>query len=287
MINVKNLFHSYTYDKNYAVKNVSFDVERGEIFGFLGPNGAGKSTTQKILTGLLPLQKGQVTLNNKKLTERKIFFEEIGVSFEHPNLYKKLSGLENLKFYSNMFSGETEDVNELLDMVDLLQAGNKRVESYSKGMKQRLVFARSLINKPLIWFLDEPISGLDPASARNIKDIIMSKKKEDTTVFLTTHNMNVAEELCDRIALINNGEIVTIDTPRNLKIKYGKRAVEVEYLHEGAAKKETLLLDREEDKKHFSELFADDKIERVHSQEATLETVFLKLTGMELKSHEK
>lgn len=284
MIKVKDLFHSYTKDENYAVKNVSFEIQKGEIFGFLGPSGAGKSTTQKILIGLLPLQKGNVSIdeNDIRKSSRELF-NSIGVSFERPNVYKKLTGVENLKFFSEMFGVSTEDPYKLLKMVGLEDAANKKAGGYSKGMLQRLVFARSMINNPKIWFLDEPTSGLDPNTTSVIKGIIKRKQEQGTTIFLTTHNMNIAEELCDRVAFISNGEISAIDSPRNLKLKYGEKLVSIEYVENGILKKESLSLIDEQHKARINEIIANSKIETMHTQEATLEEIFIKITGKELK----
>jgi fluoroquinolone transport system ATP-binding protein len=286
MIEVRNLYHSYTRDNNYAVKDVSFTVDRGEILGLLGPNGAGKSTTQKVMIGLLPLQKGKVTLDGVDVRQgRKDLYEKIGISFEQPNLYKKLTGYENLKMYSRLFSGETAGPEELLKLVDLWGARDKRAEGYSKGMQQRLVFARSLVNRPRIWFLDEPTAGLDPNNARQVKDIILEKKQAGASIILSTHNMAIAEELCDRVALINSGEIVALDTPRNLKLQFGQRLVRVEYRRDGALVQDILALETEADKARLAHLLAEEDVETVHSQEATLETVFIKLTGRRLSEH--
>jgi fluoroquinolone transport system ATP-binding protein len=284
MLKVKELYHSYTNDENYAVKGISFDIKEGEIFGFLGPNGAGKSTTQKILIGLLPLQKGKASIAGidvRKPTEK--MFNLIGVSFEHPNIYKKLTGYENLDFYRKMYSVSTEDPMKLLRMVGLEHAATKKAGEYSKGMKQRLVFARSLINKPKLWFLDEPISGLDPTTANQIKEIIWQKKKEGVTIFLTTHNMHIADELCDRVAFINEGKIELIDSPRNLKLKYGEKLVRVEYKENGELIRENLSMISEKDREKLHRLIDKGRIETMHSQEATLEEIFIKVTGRGLK----
>ncbi|KXG77464.1 ABC transporter ATP-binding protein [Thermotalea metallivorans] len=284
MLTVKNLYHSYTNDNRYAVQDIHFEIEKGEIFGFLGPSGAGKSTTQKILIGLLPLQRGEVRIADidiRKPTEQ--LFNIIGVSFEQPNIYKKLTGLENLEFYRKMFSVPTEDPMKLLRMVGLEQAANKRAGGYSKGMMQRLVFARSMLNAPKMWFLDEPTSGLDPNTASQIKEIIWQKRKEGATIFLTTHNMHIADELCDRVAFINDGKIELIDSPRNLKLKYGERMVLVEYKEGGMVKKEYLSMVEEKDRKRLNRLIDEGNIETMHSQEATLEEIFIKVTGRGLK----
>ncbi len=280
MISVKNLYHDYTGKGLYAVSDVSFAIEEGEIFGFLGPSGAGKSTVQNIMTGLLELQKGDVLYDNQSIKNMKSgFFNRIGVSFEHPNLYSKLTGYENLKYYGGLFDVPTENPVKLLGMVGLEDAVNKKASEYSKGMKQRLVFARSIINNPEILFLDEPLSGLDPSTASVIKEIIVSKKKAGCTIFLTTHNMFVADELCDRVAFINEGRVAAIDSPRNLKLEYGQKSVKVEYKDEDSLAGEVFFLENEKDRTEFNNLIASRNILTIHSQEATLEQIFIKLTG--------
>lgn len=284
MIKVNNLYHSYTKDNTYAVNNISFEVKDSEIFGFLGPSGAGKSTTQNILIGLLKLQKGKVFINDKEINKaKKDLFNKIGVSFEHPNVYKKLTGVENLEFHSSMYTVPTEDPIKLLKMVGLEEAVNKRAEGYSKGMLQRLVFARSMINNPKLWFLDEPTSGLDPTTAATIKNIIKKKQKEGTTIFLTTHNMQIADELCDRVAFITDGEIITIDSPRKLKLKYGEKLVKItQRTEKGIVEKRYSIID-EDEKQQLKEIIDNNNFETMHSQEATLEEIFIKVTGRRLK----
>ena len=280
MIEVENLFYSYTHDENYAVEGISFEIDEGKIFGFLGPNGAGKSTTQKILTGLLPIQKGKAIVAGEDITKVSgSFYNMIGVSFEQPNVYMKLSGYENLKFFASMFDVTTEDPYELLRLVGLEEVAHNKAKTYSKGMLQRLVFARSLINRPKIWFLDEPVSGLDPATAAQIKELIKRKKEEGITIFLTTHNMHVAEELCDRVAFIDAGKIVLIDTPRNLKLRYGERLVKVEYKSDGKVERELLSMAKTTDIEKLNGLINSGKIETIHSMEASLEDIFIKVTG--------
>ena len=284
MIKVKNLYHSYTNDNAYAVQDVSFEIGKGEIFGFLGPSGAGKSTTQKILIGLLPLQKGEVSIANMDIRKPKEeMFNLIGVSFEQPNIYKKLTGLENLEFYRKMFSVPTEDPMKLLKMVGLEHAAKKRAGGYSKGMMQRLVFARSMLNTPKMWFLDEPTSGLDPTTANQIKEIIWQKRSEGATIFLTTHNMHIADELCDRVAFIHDGKLELIDSPRNLKLTYGEKMVQVEHRIGETLKKEYFSMVEEKDKQRLNQLISQGTIETMHSQEATLEEIFIKVTGRGLK----
>ncbi len=283
MIKVQNLTHRYNGNTVDAVHDVNFEIEKGEIFGFLGPSGAGKSTVQNILIGLLPLQKGNVIYDSGSLKNMtKTFFEKVGVSFELPNIYEKLTGYENLKYYAGLFNRKTEDPDKILERVGLSDARNKKAQDYSKGMKQRLVFARSIINNPEILFLDEPLSGLDPTTAKKIKEIIKEKKRQKNTIFLTTHNMFVAEELCDRVAFINEGRIVAMDTPKNLKLQYGTKSVKVEYKEAEGVKSEIFFLDKGNEKERLSDLMKTKDVVTVHSQEATLEQIFIKLTGREL-----
>jgi len=284
MIEVNNLYYSYSRNTEYAVKGISFEVKEGEVFGFLGPNGAGKSTTQKILTGLLPLQKGSARVMDVDVSKTTSeFYNRIGVSFENPNLYLKLTGLENLEYFASLYDVPTADPMNLLEMVGLKEAAKKKAGEYSKGMQQRLVFARSLINNPKIWFLDEPVSGLDPSTSSSIRKVIKERNTEGTTIFLTTHNMHVADELCDRVAFIVSGEISLIDSPRNLKLKYGKRLVEVEYKANGSLRKEKISLTHPADRERLNSLLNSEVIETIHSKEATLEEIFIKATGEELR----
>lgn len=283
MIKVKNLHHSYNKDDQFAVKGISFEVKEGEIFGFLGPSGAGKSTTQGILTGLLQLQDGDVEVagyNVKKMDNK--MFNKVGMSFEQSNVYSKMTAKENLDFYRKLFDGETREPEELLKLVGLDGKEDIRAGEFSKGMKHRLTFARSMINNPELWFLDEPTTGLDPAIASEIKEIIKAEKKKGTTIFLTTHNMHIADELCDRVAFIVDGEIQLIDSPRNLKLQYGDQLVEVEYLKEGDTVKEKLSTVLNEDKEKLQNIIANYQIETMHTKEATLEEIFIKVTGREL-----
>ncbi len=280
MIQVRNLYHDYSGKGVNSVEDVSFSIAKGEIFGFLGPSGAGKSTVQNIMTGLLPLQKGVVTYNDKSITGiQGDFFNRIGVSFEHPNIYVKLTGYENLKYFAGLFGVPTEDPMKLLEEVGLKDAAYKKAGAYSKGMKQRLVFARSLINRPEILFLDEPLSGLDPSTGKRIKNLILEKKQAGCTIFLTTHNMNLADEVCNRVAFLNDGKIVALDTPRNLKLRFGQRSVEVEYGSGLDVLKEVLFIENETDRKRLNALVDQGSIQTIHSQEATLEQIFVKLTG--------
>ena len=280
MIKVQGLYHSYKNDKQYAVKDANFEIPKGEVFGFLGPSGAGKSTTQGILTGLLPLQKGQVSVAGYDIQNiKRTMFNKIGMSFEQSNVYSKMTAKENLDFYRKLFDVKTRDSEELIKLVGLDGKENVRAGDFSKGMKHRLTFARSMINNPELWFLDEPTTGLDPAIAANIKDIIREQNKKGVTIFLTTHNMFIADELCDRVAFIVDGEIKLIDSPRNLKLDYGEQMVEVEYQKNGNIVSDTFSTVLETDKKKLKSVIDSYNIQSMHTKEATLEEIFIKVTG--------
>lgn len=280
MITVKNLYHAYGKDGKYAIKDVSFEVKEGEVFGFLGPSGAGKSTTQGILTGLLKLQKGEVTVAGHNIKEFKnAMYNKIGMSFEQSNVYTKMTAKENLEFYRKLFDVETLEPQDLLDLVGLGDKGDVKTGEFSKGMKHRLTFARSMINKPTLWFLDEPTTGLDPAISAEIKDIIKAKQQEGVTIFLTTHNMYIADELCDRVAFIVDGEIKLIDSPKNLKLQYGEKFVDVEYLKDDKTIKATFSTTLKEDIKRLQDVLGSYQIVTMHTKEATLEEIFIKVTG--------
>jgi len=280
MIKVKNLYHSYSNDESYAVNDISFEIEKGEIFGFLGPSGAGKSTTQNILAGLLQLQKGEVEVAGFDVKHIKNkMFNKIGMSFEQSNVYNKMSVLENLEFYRKLFDVKTREPMELIKMVGLDGKEKIKAGKYSKGMKHRLTFARSMINNPEIWFLDEPTTGLDPAIAANIKDIIKEENKKGVTVFLTTHNMFIADELCDRVAFIVDGKIRLIDSPKELKLRYGEKLVEVEYFRNGELIKDRFSTVVEEEKNQLIEVIKKNNVQTMHTKEATLEEIFIKVTG--------
>jgi len=283
-IQVNNLEFSYPKSKKKAVSDVSFRIRKGEIFGFLGPNGAGKTTTQKIIIGLLKGYDGNVEVLGKNLQIWKTdLYNRVGVGFELPNHYQKLTALENLQFFSSFYRKKTLDSMDLLKMVELEKDANQRVGTFSKGMKSKLNFARSLINDPEVLFLDEPTTGLDPVSSRLIKDIIKQKRKEGKAIFLTTHNMNDADELCDRVGFIVDGELVLVESPRELKIRHGKKIVKVEYLKDNDLLREDFELKNLASNKKFSSLLRSGNVQTIHTAEATLEDIFIKATGRKLK----
>ena len=281
MIEVKNLTFSYGKDKQ-ALHGLNFTVGDGEIFGFLGPNGSGKSTTQKILTGILKGHGGMVSLFGKELrsTHTQEFFQKIGVLFEFPYLYANLSALDNLHYFSSFYPKEQlRDAEEVLDELEFKRDFlRKPVSSYSKGMRQRVSMARALISNPELLFLDEPTSGLDPTGAVLFRRIIENERQKGTTVFVTTHNMLDADLLCDRVAFISNGNIVALDTPKNLKEQNSNHRIVVDYLYQGRREEKTL----EAPELKAGIPFAYDELISIHSQEPTLEEIFIQCAGRRL-----
>ena len=283
MIEVNNLSYIYAGTTQPALNRLSFHVTCGEIFGFLGPSGAGKSTTQKILNGLLKEYQGTVTVLGRDLkTWRSDYYEHIGVAFEQPNHFLKLTALENLAYFRSLYSGATEEPQTLLEQVGLAEDGMKPVAQFSKGMGTRLNIARALLNKPQLLFLDEPTSGLDPVNARQIKDLLRQKKLEGTTIFLTTHNMTVADELCDRVAFLVDGAINLIAAPAELKHERGKRIVRVEYGVNSHRHNNVYPLDGLGENAGFLDLLRKEHIQTIHTQEPTLEEIFIRVTGRNL-----
>ena len=281
MIEIQAL--SFSYTKAPFIEDVSFAVEKGEIFGFLGPSGAGKSTLQKILTGLLPDYGGSAKAFGTEVKRHgKYFYERIGIDFEFPTLYDKLTGRQNLAFFASLYSGGTRDPGELLACVELQNDANKRVSDYSKGMKSRLGFIRALVNDPDILFLDEPTSGLDPANARLMKNVILEEKAKGKTVILTTHNMQDAQELCDRVAFIVSGRIKVLDTPHNLIMQKGVGSIHYSWLENGQEQTSECAPDQTGSDERLCELVRQGRILTIHSAEPNLGDIFMEVTGRAL-----
>jgi len=280
MISVANLRFRYDSGSTEVISGISFQIKKGEIFGFLGPSGAGKSTTQKILTGQLKSYSGSVIVAGEEIrnADRQLY-NLIGVAFEFPNLYEKLTALENLKLFGSFYDRQLIDPGKLLGMVNLYDDLNTLVGSFSKGMKMRLNFVRSIMHNPELLFLDEPTAGLDPVNAKTVKDIIRSLKNQGTTVFLTTHNMNDAESLCDELALIDNGNLIVNGTPADLKLRFGEDKIRVTLRQGGSRILSEYSLKGIGSDKDFLETLKSGEIETIHSCEASLEDIFIKVTG--------
>ncbi|MGH8875734.1 MAG: ABC transporter ATP-binding protein [Stackebrandtia sp.] len=283
VIDIDGLTFTYPKSSEPAIRGIDVTVDAGEVFGFLGPSGAGKSTTQKILTGLLSGHGGSVSVWGKEPSDWKSeYYEHIGVSFELPNHYLKLTGLENLEFFASLYSGPTEDPKSLMERVGLADAADTRVGKYSKGMQMRLVFIRALLHRPQLLFLDEPTSGMDPANARIVKEMIAELRAEGRTVFLSTHDMTTADQLCDRVAFMVDGRIAALASPTEHRLSRSRRQVTVTYRVGAALETKEFPLDGLGEDEAFRALLREQHVESVHSQEADLEDVFIDVTGRRL-----
>ena len=272
MIVVKNV--TKKFGQKVALEEISFEVNKGEIFGFLGPSGSGKTTMIKILTGQLNADSGQTELLGKvseKLTPADL--EQIGLVSDTSGFYEKLSLYKNLQAYAKLYGKPNARVDEVLKQVDLYESKNLAAEKLSTGMKQRMFLARALINKPQVLFLDEPTSGLDPTTSKKIHELLLELKESGTTIFLTTHDMNEATLLCDRLSLLNRGHLIEYGTPSSIIQKYN---------HE--KKVQLTFADETQTEITFEELGQTDlaQVVAIHSCEPTLEEIFIQLTGEKL-----
>ena len=283
VVDVRGLTFTYPGADEPALRDVSFSIGEGEVVGVLGPSGAGKSTTQKVLTGLLEEYAGSAKVFGSEVADQGgAYYERIGVSAESPTSYRKLTGRENLALFASLYARETMDPLSALALVGLADDADRRVAEYSKGMAMRLNLARALLHEPELLFLDEPTNGLDPANARTVKDLIRERRDAGATVFLTTHDMSVADELADRVAFIVDGELPVIDAPKALKLAHGEPSVRVEYREDGSLLAEEFPLAGLSGDGRFAEVLARD-VETIHTEEATLEDVFIAVTGESLR----
>jgi ABC-2 type transport system ATP-binding protein len=263
-----------------AVDGITFSVAEGEVFGLLGHNGAGKTTTIRMLTGRARPTAGTATVAGYDIVRQRDDIKPvINAVFEDPNLYERFSGRDNLKLFAELYGAPASRADELLETVGLSAAAKRKVKTYSSGMKQRLLVARALVNKPRVLFMDEPTRGLDPTSARELRALVSRLSDEGTTIFLTTHYMEEADELCDRVAFLSQGRIVAMDTPRELKLQQGERRAIV-LLQDRT--EHSLRLDDPADAAKLDQWMRDGLVLTVHSQEGTLEDVFVALAGRAL-----
>ena len=278
MITVQDL--SFSYTKTPFLRDISFEVPQGEILGFLGPSGAGKSTLQKILIGMLPRYGGSVRIQEREVRGGSSgFYEHIGIDFEFPTLYEKLTGRQNLRFFGSLYQTPTQNIDALLDAVGLMASADQLVSEYSKGMKSRLNFIKALLHDPALLFLDEPTSGLDPTNAHVIKQMILSQKRMGKTIILTTHNMEDATLLCDRVAFIVDGELRALDTPHNFIRRKAAAEVVYTYMENGDERRGACALQATAQDAQLASLLAQNRLTTIHSREQTLGDVFMEITG--------
>lgn len=290
LIEVAELGFTYTGATRRTLEGISFCLDAGGIYGFLGPSGAGKSTTQKILYRLLQGYSGSVRLFGREISRWGTeLYNHIGIGFETPNLYSKLSGRENLLFslaMRNQPKADSDLLDKAAERLGLADALDARVETYSKGMRMRLSFLRAVLHGPELLFLDEPTSGLDPLWARRIKDWILELRAAGTAVFITTHSMELADELCDSVGFLVDGQLMLQDSPETLKRRYGKAGIEIFGTTEAGAPL-SFELSYEDilngDVSEIARSRAVSRIERVQNLEVSLEQVFLQVTGRSLE----
>lgn len=282
MIQVRDL--GKKYNDHWAVKDLSFHVKQGEIFGLLGPNGAGKTTTVRMLTGQLQPTSGSVSVARlDPFREQRRLASLINMVFEEQNLYPRLSGYENLHFFQRLYNAPAARIDAVLEMVGLSEVAQRPVRTYSNGMRQRLIVARALLNQPQVLFLDEPTKGLDPVAARHIRHILRKLSQQGATILLTTQYVEEADDLCQRVAFLRQGELVALDAPATLKRQYSTTQPQVEIVlagkEGGPNQSVTFDLQQADDVRRLRELLGSEKLLTIHSREALLEDVYVQLIG--------
>ncbi|MCQ4921972.1 ABC transporter ATP-binding protein [Tissierella carlieri] len=271
------------YGQKNVVNDISFSIPEGELFGFLGPNGAGKSTTIRMITGLLKPTSGSIIVNGHDvIANKKSICEDIGVVFELQNLYLRSSIEENLKLFAALYRVNDKQVNQVMEELQLTERRKMAVKKLSKGWKQRVLIARALLHQPKILFLDEPTSGLDPNTAILIRNHIKRVNEKGTTVVLTTHDMYEADEMSNRVGIMNEGRLVAIDTPERLKQQHGKNEIFVEYKDNGNINKKNLPFGTNETNQFIAQLIKEGRVVNIHTMESSFSTVFAELTGRKL-----
>ena len=221
MIKIENVTKEYKKNKK-VIDNLNLEISDGEIFVFLGPNGAGKTTTIKMMTGILEINKGDIFIDNKSITKQPIEAKKrIGLVSDNPDVFLKLKGIEYLNFIADVYEVSTDDrqkeIKELAQKFEIFNVLDNKIESYSHGMRQKLIIISTLLHKPQNWILDEPMTGLDPKSSFELKNIMKEYAKNGNTVFFSTHILDVAERLCDRIGIIDKGKLLFVGTYEDLK----------------------------------------------------------------------
>lgn len=269
LIEANNISHSY--GKQCILRNISLHIEKGRVIGLLGPSGAGKTTLVNILTGQLKPTAGHIKLHEENLKS--------GIMMDSFGLYERLTVWDNLKIFAELYGVKPDKIKPLLGNAELTDAGKTVVKKLSKGMRNRVNFCRALLKDTDILYLDEPTAGLDPATTNKIHELILAEKKKGTTIFLTTHNMHEAEQLCDSIVLLNAGTIIEQGTPTEICMKYNiENRIEVT-LSNGEKR---LYTNRAENAAAIAGFIEQEQVVSIHSSEPNLETVFLHLTGKEL-----
>lgn len=269
IISISNLSKSFHH--KVALDQVTLAISEGEVFGFLGPSGAGKTTTINILTGQMKPDNGTAMIFGKDC--QQILpgdLRQIGIMSDSVGFYEKMTVIDNLTFFAKFHGVELAEVEQLLKKLDLYDARKSKAEKLSTGMKQRLLLIRAILHRPKILFLDEPTSGLDPSLSRKVHEMLMGLKEEGTTIFLTTHDMEEATKLCDRIALLHKGKLVEYGRPQEIIQKHSQEEM-VELTYDNGRKRIVA-------KSELSE-YLSQHVTSIHTLTTSLEDIFIKLTG--------
>jgi ABC-2 type transport system ATP-binding protein len=271
------------YGDVHALDGVSLEVQPGEIFGLLGHNGAGKSTMIRVLTGRAKPTSGRAqVLGHDVPRELEAIRGQINLVAETPNVYQRATAKENLEIFCTLYALPKGRAGEVLEQVRLSKVAGRKVKTFSTGMRQRLLLARALLNSPRVLFLDEPTRGLDPRSARDLREIVRSLAEGGSTIFLTTHDMHEADELCARVAFLADGKVVALDTPSALKLSLRDEAPEVDVVLDDGCEQRLKLGDKRESAR-LQELVGAGRVRSLHSLEPTLADVFIHLAGRSLE----
>lgn len=269
IISISDLSKSFRH--KVALDQINMEIQEGEIFGFLGPSGAGKTTTINILTGQMKADSGVAKVFGKDschITPEDL--RRIGIMSDVVGFYEKMTVIDNLTFFAKFHQIPMEHVEELLQALDLYESRNTKAEALSTGMKQRLFLIRSILHQPKLLFLDEPTSGMDPTLSQKVHEVLLDLKEKGTTIFLTTHDMEEAKKLCDRIALLHKGKLLEYGTPQEIISKYSQEeTVELTYVNGRKQRVARAELSR----------YLGDHVASIHTVTASLEDVFIQLTG--------
>jgi len=263
-----------------AVNELSLTVNEGELFGFLGPNGAGKTTTIKVLIGSLRPSSGNIRVAGFQIpAEFDSVKQQFGYVPDTENHIEEFTGRENLELFARLYDLPLSTVDESLALLELSEAADVVVSAYSKGMRRKLLIAREIMHRPKILYFDEPTANLDAHSTELVRELLRELASQGTTIFLTTHNMEEVEQICDRVAILCRGELVDCDTPTNFVTRHAVRIVKAQFEQEGNVIRESLDLDLDDQRERLAEIIRNEKCVRVHSQEFNFQDVFLKITG--------
>ena len=263
-----------------AVNKLSLTVNEGELFGFLGPNGAGKTTTIKVLIGSQRPSSGNIRVAGFQIpSEFHQVKQQFGYVPDTENHIEEFTGRENMELFARLYDMPLSTVDESLARLELSEAADVVVSAYSKGMRRKLLIAREIMHRPKILYFDEPTANLDAHSTELVRELLRDLASQGSTIFLTTHNMEEVEQICDRVAILCRGELVDCDTPTNFVTRHAVRIVKAQFEREGNVIRESLDLDVDEQREQLAKIIRHEKCVRVHSQEFDFQDVFLKITG--------